>query len=565
LGAVAIAGPHDGLRALDYVAVAAYLAATLGIVLWSLRRQSSTDDFFLGGRRMPWLAVGLSLMATLMSTMGYIGVPGEVIKHGIALFCGSLVLPLSMAVVLLMWVPFFMRLRMTSAYEYLERRFDYRARLLAGSLFVLLRLGWMAVVVYTAALALSQMTDLPLLWIVVAVGLAATAYTCVGGMGAIIWTDVLQFVMLFGGMLITLGYVVWATGTGPSHWWATVSAHAARHTRPPLFSLDPTVRVTVVTAMVHSFFWTICTHGSDQVVLQRYFSTTSLASARRSYVVNALAELALGGMLALSGLALLSFYLEHPSFLPPHLSPTSASDRLLPYFFAHQLPVGLGGLLLASFLCDAMQTLDSGVNSITAVAETDVVSRVSPRGVGRLALARMLTVAVGLAATLLAFAVSYHVEHSGRSIIDLMPRSFNMFLGPLASLFFIGMFLPRCTSRSAIPSVLCGLAIAIAWSYWKELFGTPYQPTITLAIAVPCLSALAIAAVLGLVAEAGGNAQGRDYSWWSVMRRPVPGGPAGGRGPGRDDVEVVSGGHLRAPAWGAPQGPDQLSNSGKPS
>lgn len=520
----AVAPPHAGLQTLDYVALGVYLLITLAIVIWSLRKQSTSDDFFLGGRRMPWLAVGLSLMATLMSTMTYLGTPGEVIKHGIAMWCGLLAIPFSMAVVLLLWVPFFMRLRMTSAYEYIENRFDARARLLASGLFLLLRLGWMSLVMYTAGLALSQMTDLPLLWIVGCVGVGATIYTCIGGMGAVIWTDVLQFLMLFGGTLITLGYVLWATGTGPLDWWATVSAHSARHTSPPLFSFDPTVRVTVFTAMVHAFFWTICTHGSDQVALQRYFSTSSLGAARRSYLVNVVADVSVGFLLALSGLALLSFYVQHPSFLPEHISPTAGADRVMPYFFAHQLPAGLGGILLASFLCDAMQTLDSGVNCITAVSQNDVMARFFPHGLGRfgqLHFLRLLTLVVGAVVTVLALAVAYNVEHSGRNIIELMPRSFNMFLGPMASLFFIGMFLPRCTSRSAVPAVLCGLAISIVWSYWKTLFGTDYEPSFTLAIAVPCVSGFAIAALLGWLIEDGQPHPGQQYIWWEVMRRPL--------------------------------------------
>ena len=300
------APPREGLTALDYAAVGGYLLVTLAIVVWSLRRQSSIEDFFLGGRRMPWMAVGLSLMATLMSTISYLGVPGEMIKHGVALFIGQLSIPLSMTVVLLLWVPFFMRLRLTSAYEYLERRFNYAARLLGGGLFLLLRLGWMSLVMYTASLALAEMmrSVLPadavdplaawlsdgagsevapplwretfLFWVIGVVGLAATVYTALGGIRAVIWTDVLQFLMLFGGTWFILGYVLWTTGTGPTHWWATVTANTPKHTNPQLFSFDVTTRVTVFTAIVSMFFWTICTHGSDQVVLQRYFSTSSL-------------------------------------------------------------------------------------------------------------------------------------------------------------------------------------------------------------------------------------------------------------------------------------------------
>jgi SSS family solute:Na+ symporter len=515
--------PRTGLEAIDFVMVGVYLLVTFGIVVWSSRKQDTTEDFFLAGRRMPWLAVGMSLLATLMSTITYLGLPGEIVKNGVAMLFGYLAIPLSMCVVLLLWIPFFMRLRMTSAYEYLEQRFCYRARLLGGLLFFLLRLGWISVVVYAASLALEQMTGWSLYRIIVVVGVAATVYTCIGGIRAVIWNDVLQFVMLFGGTLLTLGYVMWTTGTGPVDWWASVSAdpNTVRHTTPPLFSFDLTVRMTIITAMMQSFFWVICTHASDQVVLQRYFTTSSLSAARRSYLVNAVSDITVGSMLALSGLALLSFYLQHPGYLPPGMSPGTSADKVLPYFFAHQLPAGLGGLILAGFLCDAMQTLDSGVNSITAVGTKDLFARLFPGSAprGELAFARLLTIFVGLAVTVMAYGVAYNAEHSGLNIVDQMPRRFNMFLGPLASLFFIGMFLPRCTSRTAIPAVLCGLAVSIVWSWWKELFGTSYSPTITLAIGVPAGTSFLLAAVLGLLFEGRRDHPGREYTWRAIMRR----------------------------------------------
>lgn len=516
---------RSGLVALDYVAVLAYLAVTAAIVLWSWRRQASIEDFFLGGRRMPWLAVGLSLMATLMSTISYLGAPGEMIKHGVTMFCGYLTLPLSIGVVLYVLIPFFMRLRLTSAYEYLDSRFGVAARLTAGLLFLMLRLGWMSLVVYTASLALQQMAGFQSLnTVVITVGIAATAYTCTGGFRAVIWTDVLQSVMLFGGTFMILIFVMWTTGTGPAHWWAIATANSPRHTSPPIFSLDVTVRMTIVTAMVNMFFWTVCTSAADQVVLQRFFSTSSVQSARRSYVVNTIADVLVGSLLALSGLALLSFYVEHPRLLPEGMSPVDSADKMMPHFFAHQLPAGLGGLILASFLCDAMQTLSSGVNSIGAVATKDVFERLFPAGwmpLGELALARVLTVLVGLLVTALALMVGYGVEHSGRTIIDLMPRSYNLFLGPLAALFFIGMFLPRCTSRSALPAVFVALVTSVVWSYWRELFHTSYEPTITLATAVPCLTGLAAAGALSFVVEKGGDHPGRAYTWLAVMRRPL--------------------------------------------
>jgi SSS family solute:Na+ symporter len=286
--------------------------------------------------------------------------------------------------------------------------------------------------------------------------------------------------------------------------------------------------MTVFTAVMLSFFWTICTHGSDQVVLQRYFSTTSIQAARRSYLVNALTDLTIGTLLALCGLALLAFYLQHPTFLPEQIMVVregrvviNHGDRVLPHFFAHQLPAGIGGVVLAVLLCDAMQTLVSGVNSISAVFAADLLARGKAAGQSQrneLRQARLLTVVVGLLVTGLGIGVAYLARHSGRNIIDMMGPAFNIFLGPLAGLFLIGMFL-NCNARAAIPAVIASVGISFVWSYWKEVFGTSYQPSITLSTAVPYLASFAIAALLGSLMKKNPDDPGLAFTWRAVMRR----------------------------------------------
>ena len=566
-----IAGPRKGLELMDWLGVGLYLVVTFVIVVWASRRQNDTEEYFLGSRRIPWIAVGMSLLATLLSTITYLGSPGEMIKNGITMFAGYMAIPFSMVVVLFLWMPFFMRLKMTSAYEYLENRFDSRVRFIASVLFLLLRLGWMSLVVYTASLALHKMafagTEVQLNHVIACVSIAATIYAFMGGIEAVIWNDVLQFIMLFGGTFVTIIYIAYATGTGPMDWWDIAKANSEKHVRPEFFSWDITVRMTIVTAMLHNFFWTICTHGSDQVVLQRYFSTTSLKAARKSYIVNEISGVAIGSLLGLSGLALFAFYTKHPNFLANDMTIKTSSDDILPYFFAHQLPAGFGGLILAGFLCDAMQTLESGVNSITAILTRDVFTQVVQRTnnkITELFMARILTAIAGLTVMFLAFGVANTVQESKaeaqrisdqvklvtethgieaakkidqpvpKSIVDLMPRSFNMFLGPLASMFVVGMFLPRCTGRSMIPAVFFGLFVSITWSYWREicaLIGNIYPaiipwgakaPTITMAIALPFVSSCLVAAILGLLVERRRDENpGRAYTWFEVMKRPI--------------------------------------------
>jgi len=549
------APPHvDGLRSWDYMAVVLYLLGTIGIALYFAKRQGSTEEFFLGGRSMPWFAVGLSIMATLMSTISYLAHPGELIKNGITMLAGSMSIPLNVLVIFMLFVPFFMRLRLTSAYEYLELRFNYAARAIGATLFIFMRLGWMGVVVYTSSMALTEMTrgnipaeyqDALIYWMIIGVGVFATVYTVIGGMRAVIWTDVVQFVVLFGGTLITLGYIAFSTGTGPTDWWETASAVTAKHTRPPIFSWDITTQRTIVWAVCMTFFWTMCTHVSDQVVLQRYFSTKSLKAARNSYLLAAGADFVVLIALSLCGLALLAFYLDNPTFLPVndetglHVVPNSDfADKVFPYFIGHQLPPGIGGLILAALIAAAMSSIDSGVNSVSAVISTDFFGRLSSKKHtvhGDVVFAKILTLAIGMVSTGVACGVAYIVISRGINIFEVMQPAFNMFLGPLAALFIIGMFLPRCTAKTTLPAVLLGTLLAIVWSYWQPIFGLEVwkmvipaydadamianAPTFTLSTGVPFLVSVITAAVLGRLFEKDVEHSGSEYTWYKVIRR----------------------------------------------
>ena len=544
--------PNIGLGLWDFGAVGAYLLVTFGVSVWAARRHKSTEDFFVGGRRMPWMAVGLSILATLFSTISYLGVPGEAVKNGIGLSLGYLALPFSFAVVSIFWIPFFMRLRLTSAYEYLERRFDRSLRKLGATLFILLRIGWMSMVVFVASLAVDAVlgdslawlrgTDpernFRIYWIIALIGLTAAVYTSMGGIEAVIWVDVLQCLLLLGGVLLVIGYVMLTDHTGPLDWWHTVQANMGQHTAPPIFSTDITVRVTIVSAVIGNFFWTICTHGSDQVVLQRYFSTSSAKQARGSYIINVIVDLTMATLLATAGFALLTFYLKHAVLLPEGKTATTMADKLFPFFLGHQLPAGFAGLVLSAFLCDAIQTLESGVNSIVAVATRDLLSshQTSDRPVESPAAG---SVAAGLARsdlkwvriysallTLLvacnAYGVAYLYDVFELTIVDMMPKFFNMFVGPLAAMFFIGMFWTRCTSRSVWPAVILGLTVSIIWSWWETIFRTSWRPTILLSIAFPCVVTFLSARIISQFVDPPRGAEEVEYSWRSVIRNRQP-------------------------------------------
>jgi len=391
---------------------------------------------------------------------------------------------------------------------------------------------------YSGSLALAEMGNWNFYATIFVLGVAATLYTYYGGLEGVVWTDALQALMLFGGAAAIVLYVWLDTGAGPLVWWNVAGEHSAAHKAPVWFSFDPTVRTTLGTAMISGFFWQICTHCSDQVVLQRYASTPTLAAARKSYITNLVALLSITSLLGISGLALLYFYVQHPEALPPGVAPETLGDKLMARFYATQLPLGFGGLILANFLCDAMQTLVSGVNSITAVATQDVLehSKLARDGVpNRLSLARKLTLVLGATTTLVALLVAWAAKTTELNLFDLMPKTFNMFVGPLGALFMIGMFWPRARATTATIAVLLAIAVSVVWNYWKAILSIPliwqfakdyckepFDLSIMWSYGVACLSGLIFAVILSWLFDNGDDHPGMRYTWWSIMQRPLP-------------------------------------------
>ena len=350
--------PVGGLTGLDHVVIGIYLCCMLGMGLYIALRQRSTDDFFVAGRNMPSWAVGISILASLLSTITYLGMPGEMFRTGVAFLTRQLGIPLVLLVVWFLWIPFFMRLNLTSAYEYLERRFNYATRAIAAVFCLLLLFGWIAVVVLTASKAMAEIAQLNLGGarfpdadmhaIIISIGLFSVLYTTLGGIRAVVWTDVIQFFILIGGALFTMGYIAVNTDSGLGDWIAASGRYPMRES-VEWFDLDVGNRSTVFVIATGMFFWFICTHGANQVALQRYFSVKDVWAARRSYLVSALSSFLLGVILAGVGISLI-YYLEHYE-MPAEADLLSdvqkdrneAQDKVFPQFIRIFCPPACGG------------------------------------------------------------------------------------------------------------------------------------------------------------------------------------------------------------------------------
>ncbi len=481
----------QGLHPIDYWVIALYLGAVLVLGYYFSRRQSNTEEYFLAGRNMPWFAVGLSLLASILSTITYLSIPGEIIKNGLGANSVLLSYPLVFVVVGYLVVPFFMRLQVTTAYEYLEKQFDLSTRLFGASIFILIRLAWMGTIVFTASGALATISGLSFTTVVLGVTAVGTIYTTLGGMRAVIWTDVVQFFILFGGALFTILYVIHDAGTGPVTWWNDITT--AEMEPQPIFSLDPTVRLSWVGMINWTLFWWICTAGGDQVAVQRYLSTDSATSARRSFACNLTASAVMTLLLGLCGMALYSYYQAQ---LP------SDVDSVFPHFIRHVLPRGLAGLVVAALFSAAMSSLDSGINSVSSVVITDYYRRLrrsaaSPRG--EMILARVVTVAAGIFAILTCFLLDWIPEEMRGNLFDVTGRISSFLVGSLGGMMFLAILKVRCSGRVAMGSALAGMSVGLVWAQGHWLFGLQelaWMWVIPLSTLVTFGSALAISWML---------------------------------------------------------------------
>jgi SSS family solute:Na+ symporter len=459
----------------DFVVLAGYFAGLLAIGLVAARRQSSQDTYFLGQRRTSSWMAGISVLATLLSTLTYLAVPSEIIGHGVGYFYSQFAFVLIIPLVNRLMIPTLMRLQVTSVYEYLEHRFSLSVRMVGAAVFVVTRIIWVGLIVYSASLAVHEMTGWPLVWLMVFMGAFTAAYTTLGGLQAVIWTDFVQFLLLFGGALFVPCYVAWQTDSTPAAWWGLFSD--VGHDAAPLWTFDLTTRITIGGIILDTLVWNLCTHGADQVAAQRYLSTPSAAAARRSVWVFSVLNVAMVVLLMLCGLAVF-FFFYHGRGLTPAAIQADASrqaDALFPQFIAAHLPLGVRGLVVSALLAAAMSSMSSGMNSVATVMITDFFQRFRPRDRARgyLSLAKVLSSLVGAVAILVAV-VGYELKTAaGWNILEMIQRLNHLCVAPLGALFLCGILVRRVGATAGLFGFFVGVATSGLISFSGEIFALP--------------------------------------------------------------------------------------------
>lgn len=510
---------------LDVVILVVYLALLVGTGVFFSRRQTGLQSFFVARGAFGWLTVGLSLMAALNSGLDYLMQPASTIRYGLVLLVG----PLSW-LVLYPWVsrvilPFYRRLNVYTAYEFLEARFDVRVRTLAAAIFIVWRLGWMATALYVPCLAIDTAfgghADLSTM--IVTLGVLVTLYTMLGGIQAVVWNDVIQFAIMFGGLAAT----IWISAThGAGSLSAIVSAagEAGHATGVPVAALDagagvvgrvqafflqPINAAAILTATVVG---RMAGFTSDQVMVQRLQTTTSVREARRAFIVNAVSDTVWMAGLAFVGVALLAYFQVHT--LPAEY----ATDKILPYFMSRTFPAGATGLVIAAILAASLSSIDSAINASASVVVVDFYQRLVLGTAGRrgaadgkseshsLIVSRVTTIVFGLSGTYLAT----NVSRIG-GLLEIANKLINAFTGPLFGIYLLAMFSRRATSG---PVLLAGMAGSVTSYYvaYQTRIGFMWPSTFGL------VATLVVGALATAISRAVPSDDALRFTWSGVMK-----------------------------------------------
>ncbi len=438
----------------DYIALGLYLASLVLMGIYFSRKNQSTDDFFLAGRKIPWWAAGLSIYGTQLSSISFMAVPAKVYSTDwVYLLVQASIVMIAVPVVFV-YLPFFRQTNMTSAYEYLESRFNLPTRLFASTAFILYQLGRMSIVLFLPAIALSTVTGIGVYTCIIVMGALATLYTVMGGIEAVIWTDVIQVFVLLGGAILSLIIILTQVDGGLSGLIATGSAAGKFHT----FNWNWDYTTTAVwVVLIGNLFNNLVPYTSDQAVIQRYLTTKDEKSAARAIWTNALMIPFSTLVLFLVGTGLWAFYRQRPELLSPSLP----ADSIFPLFISQELPTGLAGLVIAGVFAASMSTLDSSLNSVSTAMVTDFYSRFrrAASDAARLRLARILTAILGVAAT--GISITLATFNIG-SLWDTFQGMMGLFGGSMAGLFALGILTTRANGTGAMVGAISAVFI-LAW------------------------------------------------------------------------------------------------------
>ncbi|KAM4711822.1 sodium-coupled monocarboxylate transporter 1 [Anableps anableps] len=451
----------------DYVVFALMLlvSAAVGVYFaWTDRRQRSSGDFLTGGRRLTALPVSMSLSASFMSAITVLANPAEVYRYGASIGFYAVSYVFTMLITSEVFLPVFYKLSITSTYEYLELRFNRATRLLGTMLFIVQTILYTGIVIYAPALALNQVTGMDLWGAVISTGVVCTFYCTMGGLKAVVWTDVIQLgVMLAGFLTVIIRSVVLQGGV------ISIISDSQHGGRLNLSDFDPNPlrRHTFWTISIGGTFIWLSVYGINQAQVQRYISCKSITHARLSLYINLLGLWSILLSSVFAGMCLFSVYKMCDPWTTGLIS---APDQLMPYLVMDILGdyPGLPGLFVAAAYSGSLSTVSSSINALAAVTVEDIIRPYTNFSEKHLSwISKGMSFFYGILCIGMAGVASLM-----GGILQATISIFGIIGGPLLGLFTLGILCPLANSKGALSGLVSGLVLSL----WVGIGAQIYPP-----------------------------------------------------------------------------------------
>lgn len=454
--------PEPVFGPLNWILLISYLGGMLFLGYFFMKREKGTDDFFKGGGRIPWWAAGMSIYATMLSAITFMAIPAKAYATDWKYYPMAIAILIIAFPVIKYYLPFFRRLKVTTAYEYLEKRFSYTTRFLASFLFILFMIARMALVLFLPSLALTTVTGIDIYTCIILMGIITIIYCTMGGVEAVIWGDVIQGFVLLGGTLFAAIFLVTQIDGGAGK----LIEISLDNQKFVMFDLALSWKsATLWVVLLGGLANNLISYSADQTVIQRYLTTKNEKSAGKGILMNGIMSAVVLVVFYFIGTALYAYYKSQPGELNFAMQNT---DAIFPHFIMSKMPVGVAGLLIAAIFSATMSTVSSNVNSISTAFTTDFYRHFFPASSDQklLGVARWSGVLFGLTGVALALLMAT------LSILSLFDY-FNTILGLLASglgaLFLMGIFFPRIGARSALTGFILGTGVLLVLSFTSQI------------------------------------------------------------------------------------------------
>ena len=444
---------------INYSVLALYLLISVVIGLYFARKQKSTEDYFVGGGRIPWWAAGLSVFGTLLSAITFMAIPAKAFVTDWSFFFLNMTAILITPLIAFVFIPFFNKLKIKTAYEYLEGRFNYTARAFGSLSFILFQLGRIGIVLLLPSLAISIVTGIPVETSILIMGLLCVFYTTFGGIEAVIWTDVMQVIVLMGGSILAVVWIMMHTETS----FVDMITYASERDKFNIANME--------LSFTDSTFWVVfigglasamVTQGTDQTIVQRFLTSSNVKDSQKTLYTNAVLTLPATIIFFGIGTLLFIFYTEMPNELSPAIS---NNDSIFPWYIVRELPIGVSGLLVAGIFSAAMSSISSSLNSVSTAYCNDFHAHFKPhvKDVKLLRIARLVTVITGVLGVLLAL---WMAGSNIKSLWDQFYRFLGLFTGGLGGMFLLGML----TKKAHATGTLLGLLVSAILIWYVSVF-----------------------------------------------------------------------------------------------